>query len=380
MRWSLVGVALLPVINALVSSQLQRSRSHACCSCPSRFGRCYIFCSYRADDDLTRDVPDGQIENSIPLSTYRPGEVVCEGDECMLMLDTVADGVVDAAIPLGDALPAQGMVQRTLAHPAFELASVISTLVLLYTFTIEYGSLTPSTQLLIDRSDLICSTFFVIEFIARWYAVGLRGRYLFQPLTVIDFLNVLPLLVSPGLPYLPGTPLALGAGPTVLGTPLAPLAPLRLLRALRILRLRRLLMPEEITKLARAVTGNAKAEVAESTRVALRLGFSALAIVIISAGFEWQFERGVNPGLATWTDGMRAPPPHDLPLCQHGSALPSALDALSCILLHHNTDYCRSGRHCASYAWWATHPRLRDGRRGYGHSSGAGRALKGPTA
>ena len=60
----------------------------------------------------------------------------------------------------------------------------------------------------------------------------------------------------------------------------------------------------QVTKIARLITGDPTAEVAESTRLALRLAFSALSIVIISAGLEWQCERAVNEGLRTYADAV----------------------------------------------------------------------------
>ena len=83
-----------------------------------------------------------------------------------------------------------------------------------------------------------------------------------------------------------------------------PLAPLRLLRALRILRLRRLLGKEELSQLARAVTGDPGYSVPESQRVVARVAFSVVAIVLSSAGIEWQAEHLANPLLSTYGDAV----------------------------------------------------------------------------
>jgi len=259
-------------------------------------------------ESLVRVVCDDDVcfDTTVPLSSFSPGDIVCDGDECVLMADTVADGLVDAAIPIRQTVPFQDVAQRIVVSPFFEAVSVLSTLVLLVTFSIEYRTLEPATRELIEAADLLFSTFFVIEFIARWWAVGFRPKFLQQPLTFFDALNVLPIIVSPGLPFLPGLGLGWwpGLGPTVAGTPFAPLAPLRLLRSFRILRLRRLLQPEELTKLVRTVTNNPSAEVSEGTRAALRLAFSAVSIVVISAGTIWQCERAVNSQLVNYMDAI----------------------------------------------------------------------------
>ena len=240
----------------------------------------------------------------VPDVSASPGDVLCDEDGCYLMLDTVSDGLVDTVIPIGQSLPGQALAQRLIINPAFELFSVVSTVLLIVTFAISYGELTPAVRAVVDLSDIGCSSFFVFEFLARWWAVGLARRHLFRPLTFLDFINVLPILVSPGLPYVPSTPLAGAAVSSLSNTALAPLAPLRLLRAARILRLRRLLQPEELSRIARTLTGDPDLAIKESTRVALRLAFSALSIVVIGAGFLWQLERATNPDLDGFLDGV----------------------------------------------------------------------------
>lgn len=238
------------------------------------------------------------------ISANLPGDVVCDDEGCYLMLDTLSDGLVDTAIPVEDSLPLQSDAQRLIVNPTFELLSVVSTVLLIVTFTISYGPLTPQTRQLVDVSDVVCSAFFVVEFLVRWWAVGLERRHLFRPLTLLDFINVLPIVVSPGLPYVPSTPLAAYAASSLSGTALAPLAPLRLLRAARILRLRRLLQPEELSRILRALTGDPRFELAASSAAGLRLAFSALAIVVTSAGVLWQLERASNPSLDGFLDAL----------------------------------------------------------------------------
>ena len=233
-----------------------------------------------------------------------PGDVVCDGDECYLMLDTVGDGLVDSVVAVEDTLPFEAFAQKLIVNPAFEFVSIASTITLIVTFAISFGELSPDTRNFADAADLVCSTFFVFEFLARWWAVGLTRRHLFRPLTILDFINVLPILVSPGLPFVPATPLTQGAVASLSGTALAPLAPLRLLRAARILRLRRLLQAEELNRILQTLTGDKDLEVQESTRVGLRLAFSAFSIVLVSAALLWQLERTVNPQLDGFLDSI----------------------------------------------------------------------------
>ena len=111
-------------------------------------------------------------------SSYNPGDVVCDGDECALLLDTVGDGEVNMAIPLKKSLPLQGFAQKMCNSPIFELCSIAATLALIYTFAESYGvELTTSSRDILDDVDTFCSTFFLFEFLVRWWAVGLEGRY-----------------------------------------------------------------------------------------------------------------------------------------------------------------------------------------------------------
>ena len=268
------------------------------------------------DDELARavlskdDVCDTSIDEGPgdvvcdAMDEARPGDVVCDGDECYLMLDTVGDGLVDSVVAVEDSLPFEDVAQKLIVNPAFEFASVVSTVLLIVVFSISFGELSPEVRNFADAADLGCSIFVVFEFLVRWWAVGLKRRHLFRPLTILDFLNVLPILVSPGLPYVPATPLTQNAVSSLSGTALAPLAPLRLLRAARILRLRRLLQPEELSRLLKRLTGDPEFEVAEITRLAFSLAFSALAIVAVAAALLWQLERGSNPALDGFNDAI----------------------------------------------------------------------------
>ena len=188
----------------------------------------------------SRDMSSALRDTNSDESPWLPGDVVCDDDdECMLMVATDSDGIVNEAIPLDAALPLQQLAQRVVASPAFEFLSVSATVVLLYTFsvefsTIEFGTLrpffgAPPTTLRDSVADELCSALVVLEFIVRAWAVGFQRRYLVRPLTVLDFFTALPILVE---------------GP--LAEFLAPLLPLRLLRSFRILRLRRLLEAKEV--------------------------------------------------------------------------------------------------------------------------------------
>ena len=188
----------------------------------------------------SRDRSSALRDTNSDESPWLPGDVVCDDDdECMLMVATDSDGIVDEAIPLDAALPLQQLAQRVVASPAFEFLSVSATAVLLYTFSVEFSTLefstlrpffgAPPTTLRDSVADELCSALVVLEFIVRAWAVGFQRRYLVRPLTVLDFFTALPILVE---------------GP--LAEFLAPLLPLRLLRSFRILRLRRLLEAKEV--------------------------------------------------------------------------------------------------------------------------------------
>ena len=261
------------------------------------------------------------------------------------MTSTVGDGVVDSVVPLNLTLPFQGEAQRLLVTPAFNSLSAVSSIALLVTFALEAspGTLQPDALDRVISIELGLSGFFVVEFLARWWSVGCSPRALIRPLFVFDILNILPLLVALSSPS--GCILAAravahsntalsktahsksGAFETAIWhlrlpsprspNPLpflcatvsmlaidTPLAPLRLLRALRILRLRRLLGKEELSTLARAVTGDPTFSVPESQRVVARVAFSVVAIVLISAGIEWQAEHLDNPLLSTYADAI----------------------------------------------------------------------------
>jgi len=130
------------------------------------------------------------------------------------------------------------------------------------------------------------SALFAVEFLARWWAAGLRPSFLASPYTILDLLNLVPSVLdmvssadyqsgpfSQFAPTLaPLAPLAAAGGP---------LAPLRLLRATRILRLRRFFEREAYERFTVAVSGT---EADEVQRVLARFAFSVVSIVLIAAG------------------------------------------------------------------------------------------------
>lgn len=249
----------------------------------------------KVDALLLDTMGDGLVDSALPLNTLRPGEsvdTVADGRKDTLLLDTVGDSQVDDALPLTEALPLQGWAQRVLANPVFEVLSLTSSIAVLVTFALETSAASTYVEAAIN-AELTFSLFFVVEFALRWWSVGCKPRYLFSPAMLIDLLNILPLFVA----------LSSASSFSILAVD-TPLAPLRALRALRILRLRRLLGKEEVGRLARLLTGDPTYAVPESRRVLVRLVFSAVSIVFVSAGVEWQAERAVNPSLSSYADAL----------------------------------------------------------------------------
>jgi hypothetical protein len=252
-----------------------------------------------------------------------------------LFVDMRRDGQAGTIEPVFDALPWQAEANRFFSSPGFELYSVVATVALLLTFAMDQQPTSPhswspppdawtaenspgpwpsqnspiqpgawasnlgaAARALLPAGFLLPSTrdmewtisaAFGLEFIGRWWAAGLRPKFLASPYSLLDLLNLLPSALD--LASLFSSADSLGG----------PLAPLRLLRAARILRLRRYFEPESFERFAAAILGGAASEV---QRVVARTFFSVLCIVLISAGVELQLEGGVNPGFSSYLDAI----------------------------------------------------------------------------
>ena len=240
---------------------------------------------------------DGRADELLPFNTTTPGatvDTIGDGRPDTLMLDTRDNGCVDRAVPLDSALPLQAEAQRLLVNPALEVASIFSALVLIAVFAIgadaEGVTLSAESVAAISMVEDAFTTFFLIEFLVRWWAAGLAPSALLRPLTAIDFLNLVPFIIKL---------ICLVSG---VGDPLqngSPLEALRILRALRVLRLYKFFGETEVNQLARAVSGDSTVCVPKAQRIGARVAFSVCSIVLVSAGAEWLLERAVNPALAT---------------------------------------------------------------------------------
>jgi hypothetical protein len=238
-------------------------------------------------NETRRRLPSDSPLISVPIDMAV--DTVGDGKLDSLTVDTLGDSVTDTIVPLDvpdqrpeRAVPprVQRAAQRVLALPALEVLSLVLTTTLIVTYAVEGdGSMISDDAMNAFEKSSTC--YFAFEFVLRWVAAGLEPRYLLTPLMVVDFLNLLPLLVG-----------------------LTPLAALRLLRVLRVLRLRRLLGRGEIDRLASALTGDANMRVSEVQRVALNLALSVVSILLVSAGAAWECERAVNPAFASYADAL----------------------------------------------------------------------------
>jgi hypothetical protein len=177
----------------------------------------------------------------------------------------------------------QAEAKSFLVSPAAEFFSITASLVLLVIFAID-----PPLDSMLYQVEDILTAYFCFEYILRWWAAGTL-RYGATPLMLIDLLNVLPFVLckTVGVQVLEGSAGVFGS-----------------LRALRILRLRKFLEREELTRLVRTATGDPAITVPEVQRAVARAAFSALAIVLVSAGVLWNLERFVNPSFAKYTDAL----------------------------------------------------------------------------
>ena len=189
----------------------------------------------------------------------------------------------------------QAEAKNFLVNPAAELFSIGASIALLILFAIDPSSASemdePMSMLL--QVEAALTSYFVFEYAVRWWAAGTLS-YALTPLMLIDLLNILPFLIKNilGIDFL-----GAGFGASMEGA-------LSSLRALRILRLRKFLGREEVTRLARAVTGNPTVEVPEVQRVIARVAFSIVAIVLVSAGALWSLERPVNSAFSSYLDAL----------------------------------------------------------------------------
>ncbi len=200
-----------------------------------------------------------------------------DGKPDAVAMDTSGEGVADTVMEL-TSLPFQREAASAIANPAFEIVSVLSTLTLVATFSLEgLGELDAATMGTVEQ---VVSLVLSFEYAARFWASGASVRFLVSPLMLLDAATLLPTLLE------------------LYGTLTMPplLAPLRLLRAARILRLRRFFSKESFAPIVAALFGG---EASEVQRIAARVAFSVVSIVLVSAGVEWQLERAVNPGVSS---------------------------------------------------------------------------------
>ena len=214
-------------------------------------------------------------------------DTVGDGVPDSLGVDTFGDGIADTFIPLDAPFAEQrGAILALLSTPLAEAASLLATLLLLVTFSLDGQQ--PAMP--VEQAEYAASLFLCLEFGARWLGAGLRPEYLLTPLMLFDMINVLavlPLLLPNSLP----------ADLEILGV-------LRLLRAARILRFSRLLSRERFAPIARLLGASESEAAEEAARAVARVGFSAVSIVCIAAGLTWQAERATNPHLATYADAL----------------------------------------------------------------------------
>lgn len=231
-----------------------------------------------ADAERTEQLKAQKFESRLPMNVA-DGALIdtnCDGIPDSIALDTWGDGFGDRVVRLSTfaTKPLQRCAQEIVASTAFKIYSLVVT-------AAQLGSC-----MLIDKhvprivfivAEVLTCAALVGESTCRWGAEGFKLRFLFTPIMFLDLLNIVPVL-------------ALILNPTLARANPA-FAAVRLIRATRVLRLARLLKKDSLP-------------ISEVTRSATHVAFSFLALVMVPAGFFWEFEKAANPELHGYADAL----------------------------------------------------------------------------
>jgi len=167
-------------------------------------------------------------------------------------------------------LPLQERVDWILNEPAsvpgriVELVVGALILAVCAVFVVLSLDLEPGTRRLLVAVETGITVFFLVEYLARWWARRFSWRYLVTPLAIIDLVAVLPLFLGPHLQVV------------------------RVLRLFRVLRLLR------IVQSRRFFFG----EVTPEHLIVLRILLTLFCLVFVTGGLVYDFEHDLDP--ETW--------------------------------------------------------------------------------
>jgi len=177
-------------------------------------------------------------------------------------------------------LPMEGDIKNFLADPIFGSFSAGFTVLLLFcqaALTLDLTTTLPSGAEL-DLTPVVMGTesaiviVFGVELLLRWWSEGLRPRYLFNRLTLVDILSVAPVFL--GVDY----------------------SILSVLRVARVLRLFRLLQKEDFDRVVILFAGlDPATEVPDYWQKVAQVVLTVFCIIWITAELIYEVEYKANP-------------------------------------------------------------------------------------
>jgi voltage-gated potassium channel len=170
-------------------------------------------------------------------------------------------------------------IAEALAAPRYEVFSAGITLLSCALFAVTtLPDLAPELAAALESGELGLSIFFLVEFVARWYARDLEPKFLVEFLSLVDLVSFLPTFLA-----------------------FLPIPALSFLRLLRVLRLKRLLNDAEAFRAFRASAGlSAKAGDPARDEIVLqlaRVASSLFALLFVASGLIYSAEHEVNDAI-----------------------------------------------------------------------------------
>uniref|UniRef100_A0A061S3N4 Voltage-gated potassium channel n=1 Tax=Tetraselmis sp. GSL018 TaxID=582737 RepID=A0A061S3N4_9CHLO len=170
-------------------------------------------------------------------------------------------------------LPMSRMLQKIVRSDIVLLLDILGTLLLCACFALDTLPLTAFEKAVVSGIEIDTTIYFTILYFARWYVKGLSLGYLIRPLSMIDLVSLLPLL---------------------LGTEFRAAA---FLRVLRILKIARLLQGKEMSQLATLLTRR-PVTVRNYQQTIVQAGFTVFSFIFVTAGVVYELE--TSAGLSTF--------------------------------------------------------------------------------
>eukprot|EP00873_Tetraselmis_striata_P037879 jgi/Tetstr1/458143/TSEL_044635.t1 len=171
-------------------------------------------------------------------------------------------------------LPMSDMVRKLVKSDIVLLLDIVGTLLLCACFALDTLPLNEFETDLVHALELDTTFYFTMLYLARWYSKGLKLNFMLRPLSLVDLVSLMPL---------------------ILGDSFRSAA---FLRVLRILKIARLLQEEELSQLLTLVTGH-KVEIRDYQLTLVQAAFTLFSVIFVTAGVIYEME--TSAGLETFS-------------------------------------------------------------------------------